>query len=295
MNYFGIDLRETVKVAVIGKEHLVPPTLHCQRKIKCYVMYFVTSGSLTLNVNDESVTLLPGDIYIFNRHDVQMPDTENECEYFFVHFDSDSITKHSDDYIENVRKKNIEFLKASPYSLERYDNFKLLIRQHIHIEDKNNIDYLVEKFRASILPKEYSSIRKSFKLCANFTAILIRLEKICESNPYDKKRERHTYENVRKIADYINKNYSEDISSETIEDKFSINYDYANRIFKQYFDISINRYRNERRIDRAKFLLSATEKSIDEIAAEVGFEDKYYFSRLFTKLEGVSPLGYRNK
>ncbi len=295
MNYFGIDLRETVKVAVIGKEHLVPPTLHCQRKIKCYVMYFVTSGSLTLNVNDESVTLLPGDIYIFNRHDVQMPDTENECEYFFVHFDSDSITKHSDDYIENVRKKNIEFLKASPYSLERYDSFNLLIRQHIHISDKNNIDYLVEKFRASILPKEYSSIRKSFKLCANFTAILIRLEKICESNPYDKKRERHTYNNVRKIADYINKNYSEDISSETIENKFSINYDYANRIFKQYFDISINRYRNERRIDRAKFLLSATEKSIDEIALEVGFEDKYYFSRLFTKLEGVSPLGYRNK
>jgi AraC-like DNA-binding protein len=76
---------------------------------------------------------------------------------------------------------------------------------------------------------------------------------------------------------------------------FSINYDYANRIFKQYFDISINRYRNERRIDRAKFLLTSTEKSIDEISFEVGFEDKYYFSRLFTKLEGVSPLGYRNK
>ena len=44
MNFFRIDLKENVKVAVIGKEHLVPPTLHCQRKIKCYVLYFVTSG-----------------------------------------------------------------------------------------------------------------------------------------------------------------------------------------------------------------------------------------------------------
>lgn len=295
MNYFSFDLKETVKVAVIGKEHLQPPMLHCQRKIKCYVMYFVISGSLTLLVNDEKVTLLPGDIYIFNRHDVQKPENENECEYFFVHFDSESIVKHSEDFTENVRKKNIEFLKSSPYSLERYGDFKILVLQHIRINDKNNMDFLTEKFRSSILPKEYSSIRKSFELCANFTAILIRLEKICESSSSDKKTKGQVYNSVRKIADYINKNYSDEITGETIEKMFSINYDYANRIFKQYFDISINRYRNERRIDRAKFLLASTEKSVEEISFEVGFEDKYYFSRLFTKLEGVSPLGYRNK
>lgn len=295
MNYFSFDLKETIKVAVIGKEHLVPPTLHCQRKIKCYVMYFVTSGSLALTVNDEVITLNAGDIYIFNRHDLQKPVNENECEYFFAHFDSGSVTKHSEDYTENVRKKNIDFLKSSPYSLERYDDFKISVLQHIHITDKNNLDFLTDKFRSSIIPKEYSSIRKSFELCANFTAILIRLEKICENNSSDKKTKRQVYNSVRKIADYINKNYSDDINSETIEKMFSINYDYANRIFKQYFDISINRYRNERRIDRAKFLLTSTEKSIDEISFEVGFEDKYYFSRLFTKLEGVSPLGYRNK
>ncbi|MBE6728611.1 MAG: helix-turn-helix domain-containing protein [Ruminococcaceae bacterium] len=295
MSYFTFDLRETVKVAVMGREHLIPPTLHCQRKIKCYVLYFVTQGKLTLMVNDEPVELLPGDIYIFNRHDVQQPNETSDCEYFFVHFDGDKIEKHQGDYIECVRRKNLEFIKASPYSLERYDNFNISVRQHIQIKDKNNIDYLVEKFRGSALAKENSSIRRSFELCANFTAILIRLEKICERNVVSTKRESQTYNTVRKIADYINKNYNEDINGEMVEKLFSINYDYANRIFKGYLDVSIIRYRNERRIDRAKFLLSATEKSIEEISSEIGFEDKYYFSRLFTKLEGISPLAYRNK
>ena len=85
------------------------------------------------------------------------------------------------------------------------------------------------------------------------------------------------------------------VDSKIIEKLFSINYDYANRIFKQYFGLSINRYRNKRRIDRAKFLLVTTDKTLEEIAQEVGFDDKYYFSRLFAKYEGISPLQYRSR
>ena len=45
----------------------------------------------------------------------------------------------------------------------------------------------------------------------------------------------------------------------------------------------------------AKKLLHLTYKSVKEIAAELNFEDEFYFSRYFKKNVGVSPLRYREK
>jgi len=170
----------------------------------------------------------------------------------------------------------------------------VLDTKEFNISDKSISDYLEAKMKATLSPANESSIEKTFEICANFTDILMLLEKIGESNSSLGKVHRQSYDNVKNIADYINENYMNKIDSKIIEKLFSINYDYANRIFKQYFGLSINRYRNKRRIDRAKFLLVTTNKTLEEIAQEVGFEDKYYFSRLFAKYEGISPLQYRN-
>ena len=49
------------------------------------------------------------------------------------------------------------------------------------------------------------------------------------------------------------------------------------------------------RLNKAAVLLKSNDKSIREISFAVGFEDEFYFSRLFKKKFGLSPLGYRNK
>jgi len=54
-------------------------------------------------------------------------------------------------------------------------------------------------------------------------------------------------------------------------------------------------YFNHLKMQRACQLLQFTDLRIKEIAMEFGFEDPYYFSRLFTKTMGVSPTDYRNK
>lgn len=48
------------------------------------------------------------------------------------------------------------------------------------------------------------------------------------------------------------------------------------------------------RIDRAKELLTSTELSIDTITHEVGYEDSFYISHLFTQRENFSPSEFRN-
>jgi AraC family transcriptional regulator, arabinose operon regulatory protein len=52
-------------------------------------------------------------------------------------------------------------------------------------------------------------------------------------------------------------------------------------------------YQLQLRIDRAKEVLVSTSKSIEEIARIVGYEDSFYFSRLFFKREHHSPTEFR--
>ena len=48
-----------------------------------------------------------------------------------------------------------------------------------------------------------------------------------------------------------------------------------------------------RKIARACYLLEVSDISISDLAREFGYEDAYYFSRLFKKVTGVSPSHYR--
>jgi len=52
-------------------------------------------------------------------------------------------------------------------------------------------------------------------------------------------------------------------------------------------------YLNNLKIDEAAHLLTTTDMKVNQICFKVGFDDPYYFSRLFSKIKGVSPRQYR--
>ncbi|MBC7626240.1 MAG: helix-turn-helix transcriptional regulator [Ferruginibacter sp.] len=54
-------------------------------------------------------------------------------------------------------------------------------------------------------------------------------------------------------------------------------------------------YFNHLKIQKACQFLLFTKLRIKEISIELGIEDHYYFSRLFHKVMGVSPVCYRKK
>lgn len=65
------------------------------------------------------------------------------------------------------------------------------------------------------------------------------------------------------------------------------------RSFKKDYNNSPTNYINERRLEKAKELLTLTKLSIGEIAFEVGFRDSLYFTRLFKNKIGIPPSKYR--
>lgn len=96
---------------------------------------------------------------------------------------------------------------------------------------------------------------------------------------------------VRDIRQFLHEHYPSNITSQTISERFYVNYDYANRLFRRYAGQSIHDYLSGIRIHRAKELLRSGAK-VSMVAEAVGIGDPAYFSRLFKKITGEPPKEY---
>ena len=63
--------------------------------------------------------------------------------------------------------------------------------------------------------------------------------------------------------------------------------------FKKIIGESLVEYITKKRITEAKSLLKNDDIKLSEVAEKVGYKDYYYFSKLFKKHVGVSPLKYK--
>ena len=97
------------------------------------------------------------------------------------------------------------------------------------------------------------------------------------------------------MVDYINSHYMEDISTQTLADLCSINSNYAGQLFKQKMNQTFSSYLADFRIKKAEKLLVDTDMPIALVAASVGYQDYFYFVKVFKKLTGSTPSSYRHE
>jgi len=95
------------------------------------------------------------------------------------------------------------------------------------------------------------------------------------------------------VIDYIERHLSEPITLEDLAKVVHFEKSYLATQFKKLWGISPIRYVNYVRIERAKALLAATDKSVTQIASEVGFASIHYFCRYFKEKEKLTPNEYR--
>ena len=90
-------------------------------------------------------------------------------------------------------------------------------------------------------------------------------------------------------ADYIVNHFAEPVTVEQLADHFSVSHSSLYRKFIKRYQMSPKRFLLEYRIDRACILLATTDHSVQEVSNSVGFDDPFYFSRVFKEIRGVSP------
>lgn len=95
------------------------------------------------------------------------------------------------------------------------------------------------------------------------------------------------------VKSFLDEHYSEKLSLESVASHFFIDKHYLARLFKKQYGVTLVTYLQQVRITHAKRMLRFTDKSIEEIGLECGIGELNYFSRVFKKLEVVSPSEFR--
>lgn len=103
----------------------------------------------------------------------------------------------------------------------------------------------------------------------------------------------HQARTLEPILAYIHENSREPITLKQMAERAGLSISHLSTLFKEQTGLSPMDYFIRYRMQRACALLKFDSRSVQEIAYEVGYEDPYYFSRLFKKVIGVSPLHFR--
>ena len=94
---------------------------------------------------------------------------------------------------------------------------------------------------------------------------------------------------------FLEKNFSEEITYETLSNHLNFNLTYIARCFKKIYGLTPLDYLKKIRLKEAEFNLIHSDHSIEKIALDAGFNSNSYFSRTFSKEFGLSPSQYRNR
>ncbi len=93
----------------------------------------------------------------------------------------------------------------------------------------------------------------------------------------------------------LEKNFTSIRSPAAYARKLNISSAWLNECVKKATGHSVSYHIQQRVVLEAKRLLYHSDKTVKEISADLGYDDYPYFSRLFTKASGYTPLAFRNK
>jgi YesN/AraC family two-component response regulator len=122
----------------------------------------------------------------------------------------------------------------------------------------------------------------------NILKSIVQIIRFCKHIPEESHKKP-----VQDAIKFIGQYYMQQLSLEQIADHVGLNRVYFSNLFKMETGDTFIGYLNKVKIEKAKELLMQTNENISEIAYAVGLNDPAYFSRLFRRYAGISPLKYR--
>ncbi len=242
------------------------PTLHSHTHWELFV---IVSGEIEQTINGTRRLLSTGDACLIKPEDTHCflyPDGERQRSY--QHF---NITV-SIPYAEDVLRGYLGDRELTLNSDNRYFDV-----------DGHTLRNILDK---SVIAQSYS--KEKYELTAKYLFNIL-LAKYFEKRLFST----GTPPWLSKFLIDLNEPEYFTHSLKSLAEKTGYSYSHLNELFKSYIGKSISDYRVEIKTDYAKNRLAATELSVLEIAAELGYSSVSSFNHIFKKNVGVSPLKFR--
>ncbi len=137
-------------------------------------------------------------------------------------------------------------------------------------------------------------IAKQLSGLGSLDDILLWLDSFCEKicAMLAERKEKRSDKFVYMAKRYIHEHYREKLTLSEIAEHLTISPGYLSSTFSRYMNKTVSDYIAEVKIDHAKELIDSGQYLIYEIADQLGFENAYYFSKVFKKVTGMAPKNY---
>jgi xylan 1,4-beta-xylosidase len=236
---------------------------------------YALNGSIQMTTNGVNFKLDKGHICFINSgviHSTSRGDEDNLI-----------LTIH----ITDSKKSVFYNFKNMKFNAETYlDNFQ---RNLVPLTELQHLLTEIYREYRSKLPGYENMILSHINACF---AIMIRRSYLVPKEKDDFIGE----DNLKRfnlILDYINEHYAEKLSLQKLADAMHMNYYYLSHFFKDIAGISFQEYINGQRLNQSEILLSATDKTITQIALESGYPNIKAFTAAFKANFGMIPTHYR--
>ncbi|WNB92365.1 response regulator [Bacillus sp. NEB1478] len=231
------------------------------------------------------------------------------CDYHFYHPDHDEIY-HFENKFEINQEKN---------------NFSILFKEAMNESDETRINMLQEQWlkdwEAGTRPPEDIKreagelLSSRFQRKVDIPLLMQKVDELAQTESLAEMKEllfrtiveweegyhisfdslTSHQQLMEKAIHYIQQHYTSEITLQKIADYTFISKNYFSILFKKYMNQNFLDYVISLRIKKAEELLGNTSLKVYEVAYKSGFNDVKYFSKLFKKLTGYSPVDYREK
>ncbi|MGN0355045.1 MAG: helix-turn-helix domain-containing protein [Muricoprocola sp.] len=164
---------------------------------------------------------------------------------------------------------------------------------HTDIAGSSNIHHFLTELLAEdrqgspYLINGDNTVQKEYMNSILNTMIMTIIRKACSENAPEKQ------DLIGKVTDYIHHNYNQDLSLESLSQKFYVSSCHLCHEFKRYTNCTIVEYINVTRIMNAQRKIMETRKTLTEIALETGFSNLVHFNRVFKQITNMTPSEYR--
>jgi AraC-like DNA-binding protein len=146
-------------------------------------------------------------------------------------------------------------------------------------------DYIVRDLftRCAKVFEGYSRYRDAM-LSAVFSELWVRLAEIWAGGAEERAGAR-----LRAMLSYVRRNIAEEMSRSVVAAEFGVTPQHVNALFKKELGVTPSEFINRERVHRSSRLMAEEGLSVKEAAARVGFNDQFYFSRVFKRIMKFPP------
>lgn len=249
-----------------GKEGNYKVSRHWHRSVE---IFLVLEGTMDFYINTEQFSLGKGQFILVNPNEVHSIDCPHPNFTIVLQIPSSLFEA----YVGNV--ESMLFCRSCP------------------AQDAQLVDLISSIYRAH----ENKQCGYQFRMLSDFYQLLylmVTSYRVLEVDE-ERRRQNKNLEKLSKITDYVNENYTEDLTLEGVARVFGYSPTYLSKMFHKYAGVNYKSYVLDLRTEAGYRLLMNTCQSVLEIAIECGFPDSRSFANAFRKRYGMAPTEYRKK